>query len=97
MFVLDGNMKNNREVCYAVGAGYTEFIGLPGKVKQAAQTLLHSSLDIVQFISLLYVAHCKSDGGDTQVQTISSPFNTPKVAGIITNKCIMRTSVLHEV
>lgn len=33
MLVLDGNMKNSREVCFAVDAGYTEFSNLPGKIK----------------------------------------------------------------
>lgn len=33
VLVLDGNMKNNREVCSAVDAGYAEFSGLPGRVK----------------------------------------------------------------
>ena len=33
VLVIDGNMKNNREVCFAVDAGYTEFSGLPGRVK----------------------------------------------------------------
>lgn len=32
VMVLDGNMKNNREVCFAVDAGYVEFSGLPGRV-----------------------------------------------------------------
>ena len=31
--VLDGNMKNHRDVCAAKEAGYAEFDGLPGKVK----------------------------------------------------------------
>ena len=30
MLVLDGNMKNSREVCSATDAGHTEFSGLPG-------------------------------------------------------------------
>ena len=28
--MLDGNMKNSREVCYAIQVGHTEFNGLPG-------------------------------------------------------------------
>ena len=32
VFVLDGNMKNSHEVCFATRAGYAEFNGLPGKV-----------------------------------------------------------------
>ena len=31
--VVDDNMKNNREVCSAVDAGYIEYAGLPGSVK----------------------------------------------------------------
>ena len=31
--MLNGNMKNNREVCCAVDAGYAEFSGLPGRVR----------------------------------------------------------------
>ena len=31
--ILDGNMKNHRDVCAAKEAGYADFNGLPGKVK----------------------------------------------------------------
>jgi hypothetical protein len=31
--ILDGNMKNRRQVCNAEDAGYVEFPGLPGKIK----------------------------------------------------------------
>ena len=31
--VLDGNMRNHRDVCAAREAGYAEFSGLPGNVK----------------------------------------------------------------
>ena len=30
--VIDGNMKNHRDVCLATKAGYAEYHGLPGKV-----------------------------------------------------------------
>lgn len=33
VLVLDGNMKNNREVCSAKLAGYSEFAGLAGRVR----------------------------------------------------------------
>ncbi len=33
VLVLDGNQKNNRPVCAADGAGYTEYTGLPGSIK----------------------------------------------------------------
>ncbi len=31
--VLDGNIKNHRDVCKARDAGYTEYEGLPGSIK----------------------------------------------------------------
>ena len=31
--VIDGNMKNHRDVCFATDAGFVEYAGLPGKVK----------------------------------------------------------------
>ena len=33
MLVLDGNMKNRRDVCFAKDAGFVEFEGLPGLIK----------------------------------------------------------------
>ena len=33
MIVLDGNMKNSRQVCAASDAGFVEYDGLPGMVK----------------------------------------------------------------
>ena len=89
-------MKNNREVCYAVDAGYAEFIGLPGKIKTGCPNTpafksRYCSLHIP------YVAHPQSHGSDTQAQTTSSSITAPKLAGIITNKRVTRKSVLYEV
>ena len=33
VMVLDGNMKNQREVCLAKDAGYISYPGLPGRIK----------------------------------------------------------------
>lgn len=33
VLVIDGNLKNNREVCAAVDAGFVEYPGLAGKVQ----------------------------------------------------------------
>ena len=33
VLVLDGNMKNQREVCLAKDAGYVSYPGLPGRIK----------------------------------------------------------------
>lgn len=37
MLVIDGNMKNHRDVCSATEAGFITFHGLPGKVKTGCQ------------------------------------------------------------
>ena len=37
MLVLDGNMKNHRDVCKATNAGFTKFDGLPGQVRTGCQ------------------------------------------------------------
>ncbi len=33
VFVIDGNMKNHRDVCFAKEAGYAEYKGLPCKIR----------------------------------------------------------------
>jgi hypothetical protein len=33
VLVVDGNMKNRRDICYAKDAGYIEFNGLSGSIK----------------------------------------------------------------
>lgn len=35
--VIDGNMKNRRDVCAASEAGYIEYEGLPGFIKTGCQ------------------------------------------------------------
>ena len=33
VLVLDGNMKNRRDICYAKDAGFLHYPGLPGQIK----------------------------------------------------------------
>lgn len=37
VLVLDGNMKNHRDVCKAKHAGFVEFDGLPGQIRSGCQ------------------------------------------------------------
>ena len=37
MLVIDGNMKNRRDVCAASEAGFMEYEGLPGVIKTGCQ------------------------------------------------------------
>ena len=33
MALVDGNMKNHRDLCFSTDAGYAEYMGLPGRVR----------------------------------------------------------------
>ena len=37
VLILDGNMKNRRDICYAKDAGFIEFEGLPGAITTGCQ------------------------------------------------------------
>ena len=37
VLVIDGNMKNRRDICAAIEAGFTEYLGLPGAIKTGCQ------------------------------------------------------------
>ena len=37
VIVIDGNMKNRRDVCAATEAGYIQYNGLPGKINTGCQ------------------------------------------------------------
>ncbi len=37
VIVIDGNMKNRRDICAATEAGFTEYEGLPGAIKTGCQ------------------------------------------------------------
>ena len=41
VMVLDGNMKNQREVCLAKDAGYITYPGLPGRIKTGCMASPH--------------------------------------------------------
>ena len=81
--VLDGNMKNHRDVCSAVNAGYVEYKGLPGRVRTGCpNTPAFKS----QYCALHKPAAIP---GDTT--------STGDEVGMITGKRETRNCVLYEV
>ena len=48
VLVMDGNMKNRRDVCMARDAGYIEYSGLPGAIKTGS---LHTPRACIQEVS----------------------------------------------
>ena len=62
MMVLDGNMKNRRDVCMAREAGYTVYENLPGAIKTGCLNSPEPS-----------ARHCKVH----QVRTCNQPHSIP--------------------
>lgn len=104
VFVLDGNMKNNCEVCSATKAGYAEFSGLTGKVPTGCPNTpayksrycsLHSPLTVtpkqIQF----------SDDGtpltDSQIPLNEERQCEERHAAIIASKRVTRSSTFYQV
>ena len=83
VLVLDGNMKNNREVCLAIDAGYAEFSGLPGKVKTGCP-------NTPQFKS----RYCHLHAGLT-ISVDEAP--SEERPGIIISKRVTRSTILYQV
>ena len=92
MLVLDGNMKNNREVCYAIDAGYTEFSNLPGRIRTGCpNTPAYKSRYCSVHAPFAAQPHnIKALNDDDKLTT----HEVGKLAGIITSKCTTRKSVL---
>ena len=83
MLVLDGNMKNNREVCFAVDAGYAEFSGLPGRIRTGCPN----------------TPGFKSRYCSLHAPFAANPHETPgeERPGIIIDKRITRNSTYYQV
>ena len=99
VLVLDGNMKNSREVCLATDAGHTEFSGLVGMIRtgcpntpayKSRYCVLHSPMATtpcnVQFAE---------DG--TPVTTSHSTETQARHVAIITKKRVTRQSTFYQV
>ena len=99
VLVLDGNMKNNREVCYAVEAGYAEFSGLPGRIQTGCPNTpaiksrycpVHAPITAtpqdIQF----------SEDGNPVVTHVSTS-TEERHAAIVVSKRITRTSTFYQV
>jgi hypothetical protein len=90
VLVLDGNMKNNREVCYATRAGYTEFSGLVGQIATGCP-------NSPAFKSRYCTYH--SPFAVSPQEEGSSPLSDQEsqLAAIITGKRLTRTSTFYQV
>lgn len=85
VLVLDGNQKNNRPVCAADGAGYTEYTGLPGTIRTGC-------LETPEQQSK-YCGHHKP----RVLETSSVGSTAPQVVEMLLGKKQTRNSTFYEV
>lgn len=96
--VLDGNMKNNREVCSAKLAGYSEFSGLPGRIQTGCpNTPVPKSRYCPLHAPAAAVPHnCQfSEDGNPVLPEQTSREERP--AAIILRKRVTRQSTFYQV
>ena len=60
MLVLDGNMKNHRDVCEAKDAGFVEYRGMPGRVKTGCMETLEQRSKYCSHHKPCYAECCSS-------------------------------------
>ena len=95
--VVDGNMKNHRDLCLATNAGYAEYKGLPGRV----QTGCPNSLDYKSHFCQLHKPNV-AKRQNIQVTDESCTSEVPKescrdTVRFIIGKHVTRSSTLYQV
>lgn len=95
MLIIDGNIKNHRDVCFASHAGYTEYSGLPGKVCTGCpNTPDYSSRYCKTHKPTVAIPQVSEQGTDDRPQ--KSLVQEDQV-GLIISKRVTRKSVLYQV
>ncbi len=94
VFVMDGNMKNHRDVCFATNAGYVEYQGLHGRVRSGCpNTPCHKSRYCTVHKPAIAIPQQEQEVGTS---TLSSMTSEGEV-GMIIGKRNTRQSTLYEV
>lgn len=88
VLVLDGYMKNHRDVCEAKDAGFVEYRGMPGRVKTGCMETLEQRSKYCSHHKPCYAECCSSD--DQQD-------HSGRVIAMILSKKITRLNTLYKV
>ena len=89
MLVIDGNMKNRRDICAATEAGYVEYSGLPGAIKTGCQ-------ETPAFLSKFCYEHAPRVG--KKLSEVKDPSDVEEnVVAFITNKKETRSGLYYQV
>ena len=89
MLVIDGNMKNRRDVCAATEAGYVEYNGLPGNIKTGCP-------ETPAFMSQYCYEH-SARIGKRMSETEGLSDSEENVVAFITNKKQTRNGTYYQV
>ena len=89
-FVVDGNMKNHRDVCLATNAGYAEYNGLPGRVRTSCPNYPdYKSSYCSKHKPNIAIRQCLSI---TEDEPVDNGRNNQEPAGFITSKRTTRNN-----
>ena len=99
MIVLDRNMKNSRQVCFATEAGHTEFSGLPGMLRTGCpNTPGYKSRYCALHSPTVTTPHNVQFSDDGTVMTGGNSEDAePRHVAIIINKRVTRQSTFYQV
>ena len=99
MLVLDGNMKNSREVCFATDAGHTEFSGLAGMIQTGCPNTpaYKSRYCVFHSPTVTTPQNIKFAEDGTPMSITNSKDTEERQVAIITNKRVTRKSTFYEV
>ena len=86
--VIDGNMKNHRDVCFATEAGFVEYLGLPGRVTTGCS----NTPDFKSRYCGLHKPTATQATSETSDQHM-----TPNQVGLILSKRLTRTQTHYQV
>jgi hypothetical protein len=90
VLVIDGNMKNRRDVCAATEAGFTEYEGLPGMIKTGCQLS-------PCFQSKYCYAHAPRVSRKVTEANAQQESTEDDIVGVITAKKELRGRILYQV
>ena len=94
-------MKNHRDVCYAINAGYVEYAGLPGRVRTGCpNTPDYKSPFCASHkpaVALRSSGVAEPQDKSSSSQTLSQQDSSQEPIGLITGKRSTRNSTLYQV
>ena len=92
--VLDGNMKNRRDICAATEAGFIEYEGLPGTIKTGCQS---SPLQTSKYCYYHAPRMSQCDPEEDQGTTTTSSTIQEGIVKCIMGKKITRNNTYYQV